>query len=115
MNELSAPVIVEGKRDISAVRQIGYSSEIVQLNDGKSILNTVERVAKQLGVGGKFVILMDWDRTGIKLAKLLEKYGISCDLSPELQIWRDLKSLCSKDISCIEELPTFINMLKQGI
>ena len=115
VNEFDVPVIVEGKRDILAVRQLGYSGELVQLNDGKSILHTVENLAKVLGIGSKFVILMDWDRTGIKLAKALEKYGVSCDLSPNLQVWRDLMSLCSKDITCIEELPTFVSMLKQRI
>ncbi len=115
MNELGVPVIVEGKRDISAIRQLGYTGDLIQLNDGKSVLNTVEGIVVSFGISSEFVILMDWDRTGIKLAKSLEKYGISCDLNPNLKIWRDLKSLCSKDISCVEELPTFVNMLKQGI
>ena len=56
VNELDVPVIVEGKRDILAVRQLGYSGELVQLNDGKSILHTVENLAKVLGIGSKFVI-----------------------------------------------------------
>ena len=115
MDGLSVPVIVEGKRDISAIRQLGYNGLLIQLNDGKSVLSTVERIVTLFGISSEFVILMDWDRTGIKLAKSLEKYGTSCDLNPNLQIWRDLKSLCSKDISCVEELPTFVTMLKQGI
>ena len=55
---------------------------------------------------------MDWDRTGEKLAKQLKDYGESCDLSPNLRVRRELFALCSKDISCVEELPTFVNMLK---
>ena len=46
MNELGVPVIVEGKRDISAIRQLGYNGNLIQLNDGKSVLNTVEGIIK---------------------------------------------------------------------
>ena len=42
MDGLSVPVIVEGKRDISAIRQLGYNGLLIQLNDGKSVLSTVE-------------------------------------------------------------------------
>ena len=112
MKELNSPIVVEGKRDVIALRNLGYKGEVIELNDGKSILFTVEILAKKLGRQGIFVILMDWDRTGEKLAKKLQKYGESCDLVPNLQIRRNLSSLCSKDIFCIEELPTFVNMLK---
>ncbi len=112
MIELNSPIIVEGKRDAIALRNLGYKGELIELNDGKSILFTVEILAKKLGRQGIFVILMDWDRTGEKLAKKLQRYGESCDLVPNLQIRKNLSSLCSKDVACIEELPAFINMLK---
>ena len=111
MKELNSPIVVEGKRDVLALRNLGYKGELIELNDGKSVLFTVEILAKKLGSQGVFVILMDWDRTGEKLAKKLQKYGESCDLVPNLQIRKNISSLCSKDIVCIEELPTFINML----
>ena len=114
MKELNSPIIVEGKRDVIALRNLGYKGELIELNDGKSILFTVEILAKKLGRQGIFVILMDWDRTGEKLAKKLQKYGESCDLVPNLQIRKNLSSICSKDIACIEELPTFVNMLKRS-
>ena len=58
MNELGVPVIVEGKRDISAIRQLGYNGDLIQLNDGKSVLNTVEGIVVSSGVSSEFVILM---------------------------------------------------------
>ena len=64
------------------------------------------------GRGSNFIILMDWDRTGENLTSKLKNYGESCDLVPNLRIRSDLSALCSKDITCIEELPTFVNMLK---
>ena len=112
LKEINAPVIVEGKRDAVALRNLGYTGNLIELNDGKSVLSTVEKLVREYGRGSNFVILMDWDRTGDKLAKQLKNYGESCDLYPNLRVRRELFALCSKDISCVEELPTFVNMLK---
>ena len=112
LKEINAPVIVEGKRDTVALRKLGYSGNLIELNDGKSVLSTVEKLVREYGRGSNFIILMDWDRTGEKLAKHLKDYGESCDLSPNLRVRRELFALCSKDISSVEELPTFVNMLK---
>ena len=111
LNNLDCPVVVEGKRDTFALKNIGYNGKIIELNDGHSVLTTVERLAQNLGTAGKFVIMTDWDRTGGKLAKQLKDYGESNDLHPDLTTRRSLALLFSKDISCIEELPTVIKTL----
>ena len=115
MKDVHAPVIVEGKRDTIALRNLGYKGDLVQLNDGKSILSTVESLVRKYGRGSNFIILMDWDRTGENLTSKLKNYGESCDLVPNLRIRRELSVLCSKDITCIEELPTFVKMLKLAV
>ena len=111
LNNLDCPVVVEGKKDTSALKNLGYNGLIIELNDGRSVLSTVESLAQKLGSSGKFVIMTDWDRTGGKLAKQLKEYGESSDLYPDLTIRRSLALLFSKDISCIEELPTVIRTL----
>ncbi len=35
MKELNSPIVVEGKRDVSALRDLGYKGELIELNDGK--------------------------------------------------------------------------------
>jgi 5S rRNA maturation endonuclease (ribonuclease M5) len=112
LNKLNYPVVVEGKRDTFALRNLGYTGNIVELNDGRSVLSTVELLAHKLGVSGNFVIMTDWDRTGGRLAKQLKEYGESSDLLPDLSIRRNLALLCSKDINCIEELPTMVRSLQ---
>ena len=115
LNSLNYPVVVEGKRDTLALRNLGYNGNIVELNDGSSVLSTVELLAQKLGVSGNFVIMTDWDRTGGRLAKQLKEYGESSDLQPDLTIRRNLAWLCSKDISCIEELPTMVRTLQNQL
>lgn len=114
LNDQDSPVVVEGHSDTLALRSLGYHGEVIELNDGKSVLSTVEKLAQKLGTSGIFVIMTDWDRTGGRLAKQLKEYGESSDLVPDLRVRRDLSLLCSKDITCIEELPTMIkSLLKQ--
>ena len=68
LNNLNSPVVVEGHSDTLALRSLGYHGEVIELNDGKSVLSTVEKLAQKLGTSGIFVIMTDWDRTGGRLA-----------------------------------------------
>ena len=115
IEDINSPVIVEGKRDTKALRILGFRGIIIELNDGHSLLSTVENIAQKFGRRSKFVVLTDWDRTGEILAKQLKEYGESCDLIPNLRIRQKLSVLSSKEITCIEELPTFVNALNSKI
>ena len=115
LNNLDSPVVVEGHSDTLALRSLGYRGKVIELNDGKSVLSTVEKLVQKLGTSGIFVIMTDWDRTGGRLAKQLKEYGESSDLVPNLRIRRDLSVICSKDITCIEELPTMIKSLRKQL
>ena len=112
LEDLNSPVIVEGKRDTKALRDLDFGGIIIELNDGNSVLSTVENIVHKYGRRSKFIVLTDWDRTGGTLAKQLKDYGESCDLIPNLRIRQKLSILSSKEITCIEELPTFVNAIK---
>ena len=108
LRSLRFPIIVEGKRDTIALRRLGIESDIIEINDGKSVLSTVERISQKFGRSSQFIILMDWDKTGNKLAKQLISYGEACDLIPNDKIRVSLSKFTAKEISCVEELPTFV-------
>ena len=115
LEDINSQVIVEGKRDTKALRNLGFGGIIIELNDGHSLLSTVEHIAHKFGRTSKFVVLTDWDRTGEILAKQLKEYGESCDLIPNLRIRQKLSVFSSKEITCIEELPTFVNALNSKV
>jgi len=94
---------------------LGFDGIIVELNDGDSVLSTVEKIVHKFGRRSIFIVLTDWDRTGGSLAKQLKEYGESCDLIPNLRIRQKLSILSSKDITCIEELPSFVRTLRSEI
>ena len=107
INLSNYPILVEGKRDKRALKELDCTSKIIELNNGNSLLSTVESLVK-LYSSKSFIILTDWDRTGNILAEKLKKYGESCDLIPNMKIRNELILIGSKDITCIEELPPLI-------
>ena len=112
LQSLNSPIVVEGKRDTIALRKLEINSEIIEINDGTSVLNTVERIFQNFGSLTIFIILTDWDKTGNKLAKQLISYGEASDLKPNDQLRRKLSTFTNKEISCVEELPTFVKGLR---
>jgi len=108
LQNTTSPVIVEGKRDAAALKKLGFNGTIIELNDGTSVLTTIERIFQNQGSSTEFIILMDWDKTGNKLAKQLISYGEACDLNPNDEFRRALSIITAKEISCIEELPSFV-------
>jgi len=112
LNLSTEAILVEGKRDKKALEDLACTGNIIELNNGKSLLSTVESLVK-LYSSNSFIILTDWDRTGNILAEKLKRYGESCDLVPNMRFRNELILIGSKDITCIEELPTLINKFRR--
>ena len=53
------PIVVEGKRDTIALRKLQIRNPIIELNDGTSVLATIERIFQNYGSSTEFVILTD--------------------------------------------------------
>jgi 5S rRNA maturation endonuclease (ribonuclease M5) len=102
------PVIVEGKRDSTALRKLGLVGEIITLHSGKGLYDFCEDIA---GKFSKVVILLDWDEKGESLFR-----QVSSDLKghwEEFSAFRGvLKILCQKDIKDIEGIPKLLLRLE---
>ena len=111
LTEFPGPVIVEGQRDIVALQGL-CDAQLLVLNNGHPVLQTVETLARKSGPGGRFAILTDWDRTGERLARQLRALGIASDLQPDSELRRELVQLARHEISCVEELPSLLQKLR---
>ncbi len=102
------PVIVEGKKDTSALRSLGLEGNIVTLHNGKNLYEFCDDIKSRFE---KVILLLDWDRTGDTLYRTLSE-----NLTghwEEFASFRDiLKILCQKDIHAIEGLPKLIMRLQ---
>ena len=103
-------IIVEGKKDVSALKFLGFS-KVYQLHIiGIPLRERISQIASQLTKKDKVCILTDLDKKGNQLYKfskpIFQEHGINLDSS--------LRSLLIKSrISHIEGLATFLNKLKE--
>jgi 5S rRNA maturation endonuclease (ribonuclease M5) len=105
------PIIVEGKKDIAALRKIGLAGEIITLHSGKGLYDFCEDVVERFV---KVIVLMDWDAKGEALHRTLSRHLAGhCE---EFSAFRGiLKVLCQKDIKDIEGIPKLLMRLEGSL
>lgn len=104
----SVPVIVEGKKDAVALKQLGLSGEMIILHRGKGLYEFCEDIA---GRFAKVILLMDWDTRGERLYKSIsESLGGHWEEFAPLR--ETIKILCRKDINDIEGIPKLLSRLE---
>ncbi|MEK6581350.1 MAG: toprim domain-containing protein [Nitrospirota bacterium] len=104
----NVPVIVEGKRDAAALRELGLEGEIITLHSGQSIYDFCEDISERFH---RVIILLDWDEKGESLSKTLCKHLNG--QWEEFSAFRELiKILCQKDINDIEGIPKLLRRIE---
>jgi len=104
-------IVVEGIRDRASLRKIGITGRILCLqNSRKNALGFVEELHDVKEV----IILTDFDREGVFLAKRLARTLNAGSIRNNLVLWRDLRRLARSDIRSIEELPKYYQRLLVG-
>ena len=108
------PIIVEGKKDIDALRAFGLEGQIISAKTaGKAFLDVLSEVEK-CGTR-EVVLLLDFDRRGKewtqRLKQQLEKMGIT----PNTRFWHELLNLLSRDIRDVESLTNYMKTLRRKL
>jgi len=105
---ISIPVIVEGNKDVSALRELGLVGEIIPLNGGKNLYDFCFDIAER---SQKVIILLDWDKKGESLTKTLSMHLNG--YWEEFSYFRELfKIHCQKEIKDIESIPKLLRRLE---
>jgi len=108
-SERGAVIVVEGQRDRDSLRKLGIAGKILCLQSSRT--GTVGFVEGLQGVN-EVVVLTDFDRQGVFLAKRLARVLTSQKVRANLILWRDLRRLARSDIRSIEELPKYFQRLR---
>jgi len=108
------PIIVEGKKDIKALRVLAVEGKVISAKTGgKCFLDVVSEVEK---MGAREVILLlDFDRRGIELTKNLKQHLEKTGIKPNLTFWSELSSLVGNEVKDVEGLATYMETLKRKI
>jgi 5S rRNA maturation endonuclease (ribonuclease M5) len=102
------PIIVEGKKDVTALRRLGLVGEIITLHNGKNLYDFCVDIEEKFH---RVIILLDWDKKGDNLNKALTENlkGYWEEFSSFREI---IKLLCQKDINDIEGIPKLLRRLE---
>jgi 5S rRNA maturation endonuclease (ribonuclease M5) len=109
----SIPVIVEGLKDIEALRNLGLKGEIIGLNMGKSLTDFCDYISSKYS---DIIILTDWDRRGGLLCRRIMKL-----LKGRVKYNTHYREMLAKNtmIKTVEGLPswmdTIMNRLENNI
>jgi len=104
----STPIIVEGKKDVEALKRLGITKNVHHLNRGESVFNFCEDLSRRTR---SLIILTDWDRKGGMLARMLKEACRANELEANLEIRAKLVILSKKEVKDIESMPTFMGRL----
>jgi len=103
-----APIVVEGLKDVEALKRMGIKRNVVSLGKGLTVFAFCEKLALR---SGSAVILTDWDRKGGKLARMLKDALEANGVKANLDLRARLVLLAKKDIKDIESLPKYVRRL----
>jgi dTMP kinase len=101
----TAPIIVEGERDVRALRALGVVGEIRPINRGSTLFRLCEDIARD---HREAVILTDWDVRGGRLARQLRDGLAANAVRYDDDIRARLAKACRKEISDVESLDRLV-------
>ncbi|MBI4394325.1 MAG: DNA primase [Euryarchaeota archaeon] len=104
------PVVVEGAKDEAALRRLGLAGPIIRINAGSQIFTLCEGLARS---HARAIVLVDWDRTGGRLARLLSEGLEANQVKADLGFRRRFVRLAQGEIKDIESAFTFIARLRE--
>jgi len=103
------PIIVEGEKDIQALRKLGVTGLITTVNIGVSLIDFCDNIAKKYS---DIIILTDWDRKGGFLCHTIKK-----NLEGRVRCNTYFREVFAKNsvIKTLEGLPSWIQTMKEKI
>jgi len=105
----TSPIIVEGEKDIIALRKLGITGEILRLNTGLSIPDFCDTIAQKYK---SCILLTDWDKKGGRLCSVIKKNlenRVICNVT-----FRGLFAKLTASRT-VEGLPSWIETLRKKI
>lgn len=101
------PIIVEGKKDVAALRLLGCSGVIISVNKGVSLTEFCDRISQLYDT---VILLTDWDRKGGSLCKRMMRL-----LKGRVTYNTTFRDMFAKYAMTrkVEGLPSWIETMKQ--
>jgi len=105
----SITIIVEGKKDIEALRKLDISGSIISVNAGVPLIDFCDKIAQE---HTDIIILTDWDRKGGYLCRTIKR-----NLEGRVNCNTKYRELLAKNtmIRTLEGLPSWLETMKEKL
>jgi 5S rRNA maturation endonuclease (ribonuclease M5) len=104
-----AAVIVEGRRDMQALRALGLTGPVIMASRRRA-LDLAEDAARSYT---QIILLTDWDGKGDEMCRTLERHLRSLGSRPDGEIRSRLKKLVKKEIKDVESLSRYADKMRE--
>ncbi|MDQ1261473.1 MAG: hypothetical protein QG575_654 [Euryarchaeota archaeon] len=104
-----AAVIVEGRRDLQALRALGLPGPVIMASR-RSALDLAEDAARCYA---QIILLTDWDDKGDEMCRTIEFHLRSVGSRPDNEIRSRLKKLVKKEIKDVESLSRYAERMRE--
>lgn len=109
--DTGAIIVVEGRRDVASLRQLGINGEI-RLASQQPLLEFTEQLSKS---GKKIIVLTDWDKRGGMMARKIIDDLLFHGITPNTDIRSRIGILVRKRIKDIESLNNYVNKMRDEL
>jgi 5S rRNA maturation endonuclease (ribonuclease M5) len=99
----TVPIVVEGRRDVQALRRLGVPGRILTLHRGKGLYE----VALELDLEEQVVLLLDWDARGERLLRSLTQH-LETDWERHAWLRSRLQELAGDSVVEVEHLESLL-------
>jgi len=105
------PIIVEGKKDVETLRDLGITGRIFSIQTGNKNMARILIEIEETKIN-EIILLLDFDDQGremtVKLKQNLERERIK----PNTHFWSALKGIIGREVQCVEGIGSYLKTLK---
>ncbi|MEM1563892.1 MAG: hypothetical protein QW161_04395 [Candidatus Bathyarchaeia archaeon] len=108
------PILVEGRKDEEALRELGVNGQIILAKTGgKSLLGVISEI--EALKSSEVIMLLDFDRRGRELTENLRNHIEKAGVRANMYYWLKLSILVGKEVKDVEGLAKYMKTLKSKI
>jgi 5S rRNA maturation endonuclease (ribonuclease M5) len=105
-------VVVEGKKDVSALRSLGLTGPILSVKTGGQSFIEAAQEIEQRSVK-EVILLLDFDRRGKQGTLQLKQDLERAKIKPNLKFWQAFAALFGRENQCVEGIPACLENLQK--
>lgn len=107
------PLIVEGKRDVEALKKLAVEGKVITAKAGKTFLELIAEIEETKAK--EVILLLDFDRRGKELTKNLRQHLEKTGIKLNVTFWLELLNLVGREVKDVEGLAAYMETLKSKI